>query len=225
LARVNVILKCYTMSSVHKLVQANWICFYTDHERRRRCKSTLTTNKQEAEPVCNEIQKIENKARARRLTPERPHKVNSQVVADVMESLGTPIERRTIREHFGGWISTKAASPGTLVRYQQIVRQFLSFLGPKANKDLFSLVAEDIERYRDCVAGHTCSDLGQCSELYENLVSSPQVALFSSMTSRNARCWSQDPKLHVDPGECNFYGTGLVNYDYPVAHQRRLGAG
>ncbi len=118
------------MSSVHKLAgKTNWICFYTDHEGRRRCKSTLITSKQEAERVCNEIQNIENKARARRLTPERVHKVISQVVADVMESLGTPIERRTIREHFEGWISTKQASPGTLTRYQQIVRRFLGFLG------------------------------------------------------------------------------------------------
>ncbi len=127
---MNVIPNCYTMSSVHKLAgKTNWICFYTDHEGRRRCKSTLITSKQEAERVCNEIQNIENKARARRLTPERVHKVISQVVADVMESLGTPIERRTIREHFEGWISTKQASPGTLTRYQQIVRRFLGFLG------------------------------------------------------------------------------------------------
>jgi integrase len=142
------------MSSVHKLGgKANWICFYTDHEGRRRCKSTLTTNKQEADRICHEIQKIENKARARRLTPERAHKVISQVVADVMESLGTPIERRTIQEHFEGWISTKQASSGTLVRYQQIVRQFLAFLGPKSNKDLSSLAAEEIEGYRDGLQG------------------------------------------------------------------------
>jgi integrase len=142
------------MSSVHKLTgKANWMCFYADHEGRRRCKSTLTTNKQEAERVCNEIQKIENKARAHRLTPERAHKVISQVVADVIESLGTPIERRTIREHFEGWISTKQASPGTLIRYQQIVRQFLGYLGLKAKKDLSSLMAEDIERYRDALQG------------------------------------------------------------------------
>jgi len=160
LRRLNVILDCYTTSSVHKLTgKPNWICFYTDHEGKRRCKSTLTTNKQEAERICNEIQNIENKARARRLTPERVqtpervHKVISQVVADVMESLGIPIERRTIREHFEGWISTKQASPGTLARYQQIVRRFLGFLEPKANKDLSSLVAEDIERYRDALQG------------------------------------------------------------------------
>jgi integrase len=142
------------MSSVHKLTgKANWICFYTDHQGRRRCKSTLTPNKQEAERICNEIQKIQDKARTRQLTPERAHKVISQVVADVMESLGTPIERRTIREHFEAWISTKQASPGTLVRYQQVVRQFLAFLGPKANKDLSSLVTEDVERYRDGLQG------------------------------------------------------------------------
>jgi integrase len=142
------------MSSVHRLSgKTNWICFYTDHTGRRRCKSTLTNNKQEAARICNEIQNIENKARTRRLTPERVHKVISQVVADVMESLGTPIERRTIREHFEGWISTKQASPGTITRYQQIVRQFLGFLGPKANKDLSALVAEDVERYRDALQG------------------------------------------------------------------------
>jgi len=54
--------ECYTMSSVHKLTgKPNWICFYTGHEGRRRCKSTVTISKQVAERLGNAIQKIENK--------------------------------------------------------------------------------------------------------------------------------------------------------------------
>jgi hypothetical protein len=58
---------------------------------------------------------------------------------------------------------------------------------------------EVIRRYARFIVAHR--------ELYENLSFSPQVALFDSTASLNARYWSQDPKLHVD-WENNFYGSG-----------------
>jgi hypothetical protein len=66
---------------------------------------------------------------------------------------------------------------------------------------------EVIRRYARFIVAHR--------ELYENLSFSPQVALFDSMASRNARYWSQDPKLHVD-WEKNFYGTGRLLIDQNI---------
>src|SRR5215471_2751311 len=92
LTRANVILYRYTVSSVHKLPgKPNWICFYTDHKRRRRCKSTKTTDKREADRVCNELQRVEDKARSGHLTPERARKVIETAVSEIMTSLGVPL--------------------------------------------------------------------------------------------------------------------------------------
>jgi integrase len=144
------------VSSVHKLPgKPNWICFYTDHDGKRRTKSTMTTDKREAERLCNEIQKIEDKARSGKLTPDRARLVIESTVSDIMESLGTTIERKTTREHFEGWAKSVGAenSEGTYKRYAGVVTSFLAFMGAKAGKSLTALSSEDIERYRESLTG------------------------------------------------------------------------
>lgn len=143
------------MSSVHRLPgKPNWICFYTDASGKRRCKSTKTTNKREAEKVCHALQTIEDKARSGRLTADRARKVIESAVADIMESLGTPIEQKTIREHFENWIAARQreCSEGTFTRYKGIVDYFLSFLRGKASRPLPTLTSTDVERYRTHLA-------------------------------------------------------------------------
>jgi hypothetical protein len=92
------------MSSVHRLPgKPNWYCFYSDHTGNRRCKSTRTTNKKEAERICGKLQEIEDLARTGRLTEDRARRVIEGAVSEIMESFGAPIERKTIRQHFDAW--------------------------------------------------------------------------------------------------------------------------
>jgi integrase len=144
------------MPSVHRLEgKPNWICFYTDRANKRRCKSTLTTDKREAARVCVNIQEIEDKARNGHLTADRARRVIESTVADIMESLGSPIEQKSIREHFETWIAARQVetSEGTYKRYKGIVDYFLTFLGTKAKAPLPSLSSTDIERYRASLTG------------------------------------------------------------------------
>lgn len=139
------------MASIHKLPdKPNWICFYTDRNSKRRCKSTRTTDKREAERVCFNIQTIEDRARSGRLTEDRARKVIESTVAEIMEASGAPIEQKTVREHFDGWLAVAKAelSSGTFTRYDGIVKMFLEFLGPKANGHLATLRSAEIEKYR-----------------------------------------------------------------------------
>ncbi|MBM3835921.1 MAG: hypothetical protein FJ403_22185, partial [Verrucomicrobia bacterium] len=88
------------MASVHKLPgKPNWVCFFTDRTNKRRCKSTLTVDKREAERVCYKLQEIEDRARSGRLTEDRARKVIETAVAEIMEACGSPIEQKTVREH------------------------------------------------------------------------------------------------------------------------------
>ncbi len=150
---MNVIRYGYTtMASVHRLPgKPNWICFYTDRNGARRCKSTLTRNKREAERVCAKVQSIEDLARTGNITEEKARRVIERVVGEIMAESGAPVERKTVREHFTSWLKAfeSEQSEGTFVRYQGITESFLGFLGAKAGTNLAALKADDVERYRD----------------------------------------------------------------------------
>lgn len=140
------------MASVHRLPDKdNWICFYTDRNGKRRCKSSLTQNKREAERVCAKIQSIEDKARTGYLTEEKARRVIEGVVSEIMAESGAPIQRKTVREHFTSWLNAfeSEQSQGTFIRYEGIVGSFLEFLGGKASGSLAALKADDVEKYRN----------------------------------------------------------------------------
>jgi integrase len=143
------------MASVHKLQgKPNWICFYYDDKGVRRCKSTKTANKRDAQVICDGFQKAANLAKGGRLTEERARKLIESVVSEIVESTGGALQRYTIKEYFNSWIKARelTTSPGTFTRYQGIVNAFLSFMGARRNLSLASIRSEDIQRYRDDLA-------------------------------------------------------------------------
>lgn len=145
-----------SMASVHRLPgKPNWACFYTDRNGARRCKSTLTCNKREAERICAKIQSIEDQARTGNITEEKARRVVERVIGEIMAESGAPIERKSIREHFQSWLRAfqSEQSEGTFTRYDGIVGSFLDHLGGKGSLSLASLKAEDVERYRDYLQG------------------------------------------------------------------------
>ncbi len=151
----DVIPGCYTMASVHKIPnKPNWFCFFTDEEGRRRCKTTKTTNKKEAEAVCLSYQKAANKARGGRLTETVARKLIEEVVSDLMESSGAPLKRFTVKEWLDSWLSSRehVTAAGTFERYKGIKESFIQHLGAKANASLMSLRADDVLLYRDTLA-------------------------------------------------------------------------
>ena len=150
------------MASIHRLkfknkarVSKTWFCFYTDRNGKRRCKSTLTDDKREAERLCHEIQLIEAKARTGNLTRDKARQIIEDVVDEIMLESGSPIQRKTVREHFTSWIKAfeSEQSEGTFIRYSGVSDNFLTFLGSKANANLCALTLDDVERYRDFMQG------------------------------------------------------------------------
>ena len=140
------------MASVHRIpAKPNWICFYTDRNGERRCKSALTRSKREAERICAKIQSVEDQARTGNITEEKARRVIEKVVSEIMAESGAPIERKTVREHFTSWLKAfeSEQSEGTFIRYDGIVANFLDFLSGKAGGNLAALKAEDVERYRN----------------------------------------------------------------------------
>jgi integrase len=145
------------MATVHKLPgKYNWMCFYTDRNGARKCKSSLTGNKREAERICAKLQSIEDQARTGNITREKARRVIESVVNDIMRECGAPIERKTVRDHFLSWLKVFEAeqSTGTHTRYKGIIDSFLKFLGAKASRTLADLNSDDVQRYRDDLQDH-----------------------------------------------------------------------
>jgi integrase len=116
--------------------------------------STKCKIRREAVRVCNELQALEDKARAGGLTSENAHKVIATKVAEIMEAQGTPLPQGTVREHFESWFQAFGAErkSGTTERYRTVKVRFLKWLGPRADKPLPSLRAADVQSYRDAIA-------------------------------------------------------------------------
>jgi hypothetical protein len=71
---------------------------------------------------------------------------------DTLERLGLEkIPSLTVRQWFTRWLKTEegAVSEGTLERYRQVTRDFLAFLGKRADVRLEAITADDCVRFRD----------------------------------------------------------------------------
>jgi integrase len=126
-----------------------WYCAFTDATGRRLKKSTGLTSKSKALQMCIQWQRAADIARQRALTEERARQVISEIVASVHGGDGLRVF--TVRQWFDHFrkIKTKSQSPKTALKYEQVSRQFLDFLGPKADLNILAITSEDVRKFRD----------------------------------------------------------------------------
>jgi integrase len=137
------------MASVHRdprFPKGVWYCQYRLSTGRRTVRSTGRYRKAEAEIICQAWQQAENEAGAGELTKDRIGTILNETLTRLGES---PIERISVKDWLEDWLASKGkVSARTQVAYKQIVREFLSFLGPQgANRRLESITERDIERF------------------------------------------------------------------------------
>jgi hypothetical protein len=143
------------MPSLHKDPRGKspfWYCAFQTSDGTRHFKSTKTSDKRQAQQICDTWAKVS--ALGGKLTPEKARQVIAQGVADVLMSSGQTLPSVTIREWSKRWLESKAleAEPRTHERYESSLRRFLEFLGGKAGEDLDALKVNDVLRFRDYVA-------------------------------------------------------------------------
>ena len=114
-----------------------WYAAFTDPLGRRLKKSTGQTSKTKAKEMAQTWERASKEARQMRLTEARAR----EVMSELMQSIGGEgLRVFTVRqwfEHFvGGKMDSKAAKTG--VRHEQIKREFLKFLGPRADLNIAS---------------------------------------------------------------------------------------
>jgi integrase len=146
------------MPSIHRQTgRPNWFCAFSiwDPETlrsRRVFRSTKTCDKKQALEICRTWHKAALKARNGKLSVDAAREVIARGVSDVFTAVNVEsLPSASIKAWFETWLETKAieAEQSTHDRYKCIVDRFTEFLGERANRDLSTLQASDIARFRD----------------------------------------------------------------------------
>jgi integrase len=131
-----------------------WIaCFNgvaSDGRVRRLKRSTKTTDRKLAQRLADEWEQLEKLAGKGRLTESHCRKVIAQMYE---RTVGEPLHFKTAREHLAEWVESKKneTEPRTYWKYRQIVYEFLSHVGVKADRLLREITPTDIRSWRDAL--------------------------------------------------------------------------
>jgi integrase len=138
------------MASVNKDPRGRspyWYARFTDADNVRRTVSTGQTDQRIAQKVADAKQRAENERRKGTITTDRI----KELLNDTLRSAGLE-EIRSIRlkTWLEDWLTAKRnISPASRLGYEQSVREFLEFMGPRANAPLESVTERDIDRFID----------------------------------------------------------------------------
>ena len=111
-----------------------------------------TRDKKQALEICRAWHRATLKARNGKLSVDAAREVIAQGVSDVFTAANVEsLENHTIKSWCETWLQAKSieAEESTHERYQRIAQHFTEFLGAKAHRDLSTLQANDIARFRD----------------------------------------------------------------------------
>jgi len=147
------------MASVHKQPgKPFWFCAFSIFDpqtsrTRRVFRSTKTSDKRQAQEICRTWHRATLKARTGKLSVDAAREVIARGVSDVF----TVANIESLESHSTGawceaWLQAKAieTEASTHDRYAHIVEHFLAFFGEaKSKRDLSTLQASDISRFRD----------------------------------------------------------------------------
>ena len=140
------------MASVVRLKPANrspyWFACYTDSTGRRLKKSTGLTSKSKALEVAHRLQKASDEARRGVLTEARTRELLSEVLQTVN---GEGLRVFTLEQWLDHFVKQKrkSRSDKTAARHEQMMREFIEFLGPRARLNIAAITSKDIADFRD----------------------------------------------------------------------------
>jgi integrase len=149
------------MASVHKQPgKPFWFCAFSIWNpetltSRRVFRSTKTRDKKQALEICRAWHKAALKARNGTLNEDSARVIIAQGVSDILMAVSMEsLPSASIRSWCDTWLQAKAieAEESTHDRYKRIIERFTDFIGAKAKRDLSTLQASDITRFRDSEA-------------------------------------------------------------------------
>ena len=121
-----------------------WYCVFYGADGGRKFKSTKERDRKEALRICFKWEQLAEMARRKELTAAQGRKVISEMVKI---SSGEAMNFHTVEGWLNEWLANKAGAvaDGTLLRYRQVIRDFLAHLGPtRAKASLESVSPNDL---------------------------------------------------------------------------------
>lgn len=146
------------MPSIHRQPgRPFWFCAFSifnpeTYTSKRVFRSTKTRDKKQALEICRAWHKAALKARNGKLNVDAAREVIAQGVSDVFTAASAEsLPSASIKSWCETWLQAKAieAEESTHARYARIVERFIDCIGAKGNRDLSTLQAVDITRFRD----------------------------------------------------------------------------
>jgi len=147
------------MPSIHRqLGRPYWFCAFSiwnpeTHTSRRVFRSTKTSDRKQALEICRAWHKAALKARNGKLSVDAAREVIAHGVSDVFMAANIEsLPSASIKSWCETWTEAKAieTEETTHLRYKRVIDRFIGFLGDaKSKRDLSTLQASDIARFRD----------------------------------------------------------------------------
>jgi integrase len=125
-----------------------WYACFTTADGRRLKKSTKETNQAKAKLIAQTLQRAEDLAKERELTEMRTR----ELLSDVLErTSGSGLRVFTVTEWFSHFVKGKRKSQAdkTALRHEQMMDEFIDFIGAKANLNIAAITSADIAAFRD----------------------------------------------------------------------------
>jgi len=125
-----------------------WYACYTTADGRRLKKSTKQTDQRKAKLVAEALQRAEGLAKDRELTELRTRELLSDVL---QRTSGEALHVFTVEEWFDHFVAQKrkSRSDKTGLRHEQMMNEFVAFLGPRARRNIAAISSRDIAAFRD----------------------------------------------------------------------------
>ena len=125
-----------------------WYACYTTSDGRRLKKSTKETNQAKAKIVAEALQRAEGIARNRELTELRTRELLSDVL---QRTSGEALHVFTLEQWLNHFVEQKrkSRSDKTALRHEQMMNEFVAFLGAKAKRNIAAITSRDIAAFRD----------------------------------------------------------------------------
>jgi len=134
-------------------------------------QKTAKDSQQEAMTICMAWQHAESMAGAGTATEAQVRRVFNETLARIGAK---PVESPTVRQWLEHWTTSKAGivADSTMSAYQQVKRDFLQWLGKRADTKIENITSEEIIRFRDHLRNQGLSE-GTLTKLIRKFLNSP----------------------------------------------------
>jgi integrase len=139
------------MASVAKDAEGRspfWYACYTDANGKRLKKSTGLTAKSKALEMARSLEKAWREAKNGSFNESRARVLLGEIL---QSATGQTLRVFTVREWLENFVrqKRKAKAEKTAARHEQMMNEFVAFLGTRADRNIAAITSSDIEKFRD----------------------------------------------------------------------------